>query len=245
METIFANRVALVTGSSRGIGRAIALELAWRGASVAINFVEQKDSADKLVALIQSMGRSAQAIRADVSKYTEVKAMIAEVGKIDFVINNAGIHLDYAVKNMPLGHWQRVIDVNLTGTFNCCKCVLEAGLKLEPSSRIINITSVIGQTGGFGAANSAASKAGIIGLTKSLAKELARYGATANAVALGYIRTGMGNTLPPQVLEAALQQIPLRRRGRPSEIAGTVAFLCSQEAGYITGSVINVNGGLL
>lgn len=243
---MFTGRVALVTGSSRGIGNAIALELARRGASVVINFVERADRARQLVALIQSMGRSARAIRADVSKYTEVETMIAEVGKIDFLINNAGIHLDRSVKRMSLEHWQRVIDVNLTGTFNCCKCVLEtSNLRLVPSSRIINITSVIGQTGGPGAANYAASKAGIIGLTKSLARELARHGLTVNAVALGYVRTGMGDTLPPQVLEAALQQIPLRRRGYPSEIAGTVAFLCSQEAGYITGSVINVNGGIL
>ena len=243
---MLVSRIALVTGSSRGIGRAIAHRLAQHGASVVINFVEQADRASRLVALIREMGGAARAIRADVSKYTEVEAMIAEVGEIDFLINNAGIHLDGSVKRLSLEHWQRVIDVNLTGTFNCCKCVLEtSNLRLVPSSRIINITSVVGQTGGLGAANYAASKAGIIGLTKSLARELAKHGLTVNAVALGYMRTGMGSTLPPLVLEAALQQIPLRRRGCPSEAAGTAAFLCSQEAGYITGSVINVNGGLL
>lgn len=246
---IFANRVALVTGGSRGIGKAIAYRLAQQGASVAINFVEREDKAIQLVAQIREMGGVALAVRADVSKYTEVEAMIAEiyneVGKIDFLINNAGIHLDHVIKKMPLEHWQRVIDVNLTGTFNCCKCVLEASrLGLEPSSRVVNVTSVVGQTGGVGVANYAASKAGIVGLTKSLARELARYGITANVIALGFVQAGMIKDLSRQALEAILQQIPLRRLGHPSEIAGTVAFLCSRQAGYITGSVINVNGGI-
>lgn len=250
---VFADRVALVTGSSRGIGRAIAFELARQGASVVVNFVKHAERADNLAAQIREMGRGALVIQADVSRYAEVETMITEIheelGEIDFLINNAGIHLDYSVKRMPLIDWHRVIGVNLTGAFNCCRCALDSSrghsrLRLAPSSRIVNITSVLGQIGGAGAANYAASKAGIVGLTKSLAKELAKHRITVNAVAPGYVQTGMGNDLPPKVLKAVLQQIPLGRRAYPAEIAETVAFLCSQSAGYITGSVINVNGGI-
>lgn len=249
LQPVFANHTALVTGSSRGVGKAIALRLARQGASVVINYVKQESQARRLVDLIRDEGGRAWAMCADVSKYAEVEAMITAiyniVGEIDFLINNAGIHLDHSVKKMPWGDWQRVIEVNLTGTFNCCKCVLaQSALRLGPSSRIVNITSVVGQTGGPGAANYAASKAGIVGLTKSLARELARHDVTVNAVALGYIQTGMGAALPQQILEAVLQQVPLRRLGRPSEAAEAVAFLCSPQAGYITGSVLNVNGGI-
>lgn len=250
IDPVFANRVALVTGGSRGIGRAIAYRLAQQGASVVVNFVKREDKAAEVVELIRGLGGNALTMCADVSRYTEVEAMITqvvdEVGHIDFLINNAGINLDRSIIKMDLDWWQRVIDVNLTGTFNCCRCVLRnpPKLKLEPSSRIINISSVIGQMGSFGQTNYAAAKAGSIGLTKSLARELAKYGVTVNTIAPGFIETDMVNAMPKQVLGAILRQIPLQRIGQPSEIAEVVAFLCSAQAGYITGSVINVNGGL-
>ncbi len=238
--------VAVVTGGSRGIGRAIALVLAAQGAKVVVNYANSPDAAAKVVQEIQDFGGIAIALKADVSKAGEVDQMISEVmdkwQRIDVLVNNAGITRDGLLLRMKPEDWQAVIDLNLTGVFLCTKAVSKIMLK-QKAGRIINITSVVGETGNAGQANYSAAKAGVIGFTKSIAKELASRGITVNAVAPGFITTDMTKDIKATEI---LSHIPLGRYGQPEEVAGMVRFLAADSAaGYITGQVFNVDGGMV
>ena len=241
------NKVALVTGSSRGIGRAIAIELAKRGVSVVINNDENLQEGLEVMNEIKIMGQQAMYVRANVSDLSQVKNMcekiINQFGRIDILINNAGITGDSLLENMDIEQWNRVILVNLTGTFNCTKSVIKY-MKEQGEGKIINITSVVGEIGNFGQSNYAASKGGVIAFTKTIAKEYARKGINVNAVAPGFIKTKMLETIPEKVIQKILNQIPLGRLGEPEEVAKVVCFLVSDDASYITGQVININGGI-
>ena len=240
------SQVAVVTGASRGIGRAIALELAMLGATVVVNYVRSSQAAEDLVSEITSGGGSAIAIQADVSKAEEVDALIKTVlekfNQIDILVNNAGITRDTLLLRMKPEDWQAVINLNLTGVLLCIRAVSKSMLK-KRSGRIINIASVAGQMGNPGQANYSAAKAGVIGLTKTLAKEFSSRGITVNAVSPGFIETDMTSELQS---EEILKMIPLGRYGKPEEIAGMVRFLAADSAAaYITGQVINVDGGMV
>lgn len=239
-------KVAVVTGASRGIGRATALALAAEGANVVVNYASSKESADQVVAEISAMGSQAIALSADVSKTEQVDGMIGAImekwGQIDVLVNNAGITRDTLLLRMKLEEWQAVIDLNLTGVFLCTKAVSKIMLK-QKSGRIINITSVAGLMGNPGQANYSAAKAGVIGFTKTVAKELAPRGITVNAVAPGFIATDMTADLKSDEI---LKFIPLARYGQPEEIAGMIRFLAADPAAaYITGQVMNVDGGMV
>ncbi|MEB3826496.1 3-oxoacyl-[acyl-carrier-protein] reductase [Phormidium sp. CCY1219] len=241
------DRVAVVTGASRGIGRAIALALATEGAKVAINYASSSDAADAVVAEITEAGGTAIALQADVSKADQVDSLICAVqekwGTIDVLVNNAGITRDTLLLRMKPEDWQAVIDLNLTGVFLCTRAVSKIMLK-KKTGRIINIASVAGQMGNPGQANYSAAKAGVIGFTKTIAKELAGRGITANAVAPGFIATDMTKDL--KGTEEILKFIPLGRYGEPEEVAGLVRFLAADPAAaYITGQAINVDGGMV
>ncbi|MGL5192612.1 MAG: 3-oxoacyl-[acyl-carrier-protein] reductase [Chroococcales cyanobacterium] len=241
------DRVAVVTGASRGIGRAIALALAAEGAKIAINYASNSTAADQLVEEITAAGGEATAIPADISKVDSVDALIKTVtdqwGRIDILVNNAGITRDTLLLRMKLEDWQAVIDTNLTGVFLCTRAVSKLMLK-QKSGRIINIASVAGQMGNPGQANYSAAKAGVIGFTKTVAKELASRGITVNAVAPGFIATDMTKDLKGG--EEILKFIPLARYGEPEEVAGLVRFLAADPAAaYITGQTINVDGGMV
>lgn len=242
----FKDKVVIVTGSSRGLGKAIALSFAREGCNVVVNYLKSKDAAEEVIKNIESVGRRAIAIQADVSDEEQVQDMVEitlkEFEKIDILINNAGIHRDTTVWKMDKEMWDEVINVNLTGVFNCTKHVLKY-MREQKSGKIVMISSVVGQVGAFGASNYSASKAGIIGFTKTVAKEVVRVGITVNAVALGYIDVGMGQRLSQEMKSTLLQQIPMGRFGRPEEVTQTVLFLASEDASYITGQVININGG--
>lgn len=238
--------VAVVTGASRGIGRAIALVLAAQGAKVVVNYANSPEAAEAVVQEIQDFGGGAIAIKADVSQAPEVEAMIEEVmakwQRIDVLVNNAGITRDGLLLRMKVEDWQKVIDLNLTGVFLCTKTVSKIMLK-QKAGRIINITSVVGETGNAGQANYSAAKAGVIGFTKSIAKELASRGITVNAVAPGFITTDMTKDVKATDI---LSHIPLGRYGQPEEVAGMVRFLAADAAAsYITGQVFNVDGGMV
>lgn len=240
------DRVAVVTGASRGIGRAIALALAAEGANVAVNYTRSSAAADELVAEISGMGCGAIALAADVSKSDQVdsllEATIQKWGRVDILVNNAGITRDTLLLRMKLEDWQAVIDLNLTGVFLCTRAISKVMLK-QRAGRIINIASVAGQMGNPGQANYSASKAGVIGFTKTIAKELASRGITVNAVAPGFIATDMTSGIKS---EEILKFIPLGRYGQPEEVAGLVRFLAADPAAaYITGQVINVDGGMV
>ncbi|HBT49454.1 MAG: dehydrogenase [Caldanaerobacter subterraneus] len=241
-------RVAFVTGGSRGIGRAIAVRLAKDGFNIAITYVKDDKSAEEVVEEVKKHGVDALAIKCDVSKYHEVEKavekVIEEFGSIDVVVNNAGITKDNLILKMEEEEWDQVIDVNLKGAFNVIKFASKYMIK-KRKGKIINISSVVGLMGNVGQANYAASKAGIIGLTKSVAKELASRGITVNAVAPGFIETDMTNVLKEDIKEAMLKSIPLKRAGKPEEVAEVVAFLASSASDYITGQVINVDGGMV
>jgi 3-oxoacyl-[acyl-carrier protein] reductase len=239
-------KVAIVTGASRGIGRAIALALAAEGASVAVNYANSRGAADAVVAEIQAMGADAIAFQADVSQPDQVTGFVAAVmekwGRVDVLVNNAGITRDTLLLRMDLAQWQAVIDLNLTGVFLCTKAISKIMLK-QRSGRIINIASVSGQMGLPGQANYSAAKAGVIGFTKSIAKELATRSITVNAIAPGFISTDMTEGLEA---EEILKAIPLGRYGEPEDIAGMVRFLASDPAAaYITGQTFNVDGGMV
>lgn len=246
MET--ERKTAFVTGASRGIGRAIAIKLAQDGFNVAINYSKNSKSADEVLNSVKAFGVDAIAVQCDVSKFEDVEkailAIIEKFGSIDVVVNNAGITRDNLILKMSENDWDDVIDINLKGTFNVIKFASKYMIK-KRRGKIINITSVVGITGNAGQANYAASKAGIIGLTKSVAKELAGRGITVNAIAPGFIETDMTNILNEDVKDDILQSIPLKRAGKPEDIADLVSFLASDASNYITGQVINVDGGMV
>jgi 3-oxoacyl-[acyl-carrier protein] reductase len=239
-------KVAIVTGASRGIGKATALALATEGAAIVVNYASSSGAADAVVAEISRMGGQAIAVKADVSKEAEVEAMfattIAQFSRVDVLVNNAGITRDTLLLRMKLEDWQAVIDLNLTGVFLCTRAASKIMLK-QKSGRIINITSVAGQMGNPGQANYSAAKAGVIGFTRTMARELASRGITVNAVAPGFIATDMTNDLQAAPI---LAMIPLSRYGQPEDIAGMIQFLAATPAaGYITGQVFNVDGGMV
>ncbi|MDJ0631739.1 MAG: 3-oxoacyl-[acyl-carrier-protein] reductase [Xenococcaceae cyanobacterium MO_188.B29] len=241
-----ADRVAIVTGGSRGIGRATAIALATEGAKVVVNYARSSDSAEEVVAEIIAAGGEAIAIGADVSLEQDVDNLIKQTldkfSRIDVLVNNAGITRDNLLMRIKPADWQAVIDLNLTGVFLCTKAVTKKMLK-QRSGRIINVASVAGQMGNPGQANYSASKAGVIGFTKTVAKELASRGVTVNAVAPGFIATDMTNDLKS---EDIIKFIPLGRYGKPEEIAGMIRFLAADPAAaYITGQVFNVDGGMV
>lgn len=245
--SMLEGKVALVTGASRGIGRQIALTLADYGATVIVNYNGSKEKADQVVTEIQAKGGSAEAVQCSVADFEACGSMITEMlgkyGHIDILVNNAGITKDNLVMKMTEADFDAVIDTNLKGTFNTIKHMYRPFLK-QKAGRIINLSSVSGVLGNAGQANYAASKAGVIGLTKSMARELASRNITVNAVAPGFIDTDMTQAMTDAAKEATLAQIPLKRVGTPKDIAETVAFLASDKAAYITGQVISVDGGM-
>jgi 3-oxoacyl-[acyl-carrier protein] reductase len=241
------DKVAVVTGASRGIGRAIAERLASEGAKVVVNYRASGEQADEVVAFIREQGGEAIAIQADVSDFQQahelVRTATKELGRIDILVNNAGTTRDTLLLMMKESAWDLVIDTNLKSVFNCCKAATR-GMVRQRSGRIINITSVAGLAGNPGQTNYAASKAGVIGFTKSLAKELGGRGITVNAIAPGFVPTALTNDLPEDLKQAAIEHTPLGRFGKPEEIAAAVAFFASDEAGFITGQVLSIDGGL-
>ena len=244
---MLSGKAALVTGAGRGIGREIALTLAQYGADIIVNYNGSEEKAKEVVQEIEKMGRKAIAVKCTVADYEMcgkmITDMIAEFGHIDILVNNAGITRDNLVIKMTEEDFDDVIATNLKGTFNTIKHMYRPFIK-QKSGKIINLTSVTGILGNAGQANYAASKAGVIGLTKSMARELASRNITVNAVAPGYIDTDMTQAMPDAAKEATLAQIPLKRVGTPKDIAETVAFLASDRASYITGQVISVDGGM-
>lgn len=240
-------KIALVTGAGRGIGRQIALKLAEQGITVIVNYNGSEEAAESVVNKITESGGRAKAIKCNVSDYKETEEMIAsivkEFGRLDILVNNAGITADNLMVRMTEEDFDKVININLKGAFNTIKHVNRQMIK-QRYGRIVNISSVVGVTGNAGQANYAASKAGIIGLTKSAARELASRNVTVNAVAPGFIQTEMTDKLPENVKEQMQSQIPLKRLGTTEDIAAAVSFLISEDASYITGQVIEVNGGM-
>jgi 3-oxoacyl-[acyl-carrier protein] reductase len=240
-------KVALVTGASRGIGRAIAISLAQAGANVAVNYAGNESAAADVVAHIESLGRKAIKIRANVGSSDEVDAMVKltleTYGQLDILVNNAGITRDNLIMRMKDDEFDEVINTNLKGVFNCVRSVTRTMMK-QRSGRIINISSVVGMLGNPGQANYAAAKAGVIGLTKSAARELASRGITVNAIAPGFITTDMTDKLTDEMKAQLLLQIPLARFGQPDDIARTVLFLASDEASYMTGQTLHIDGGM-
>lgn len=241
-------KTALVTGASRGIGRAIALRLAAEGARVAINYAGNVKAAEEVKAAIEAAGGTAILCRADVADSAAVEAMVADVAKefgaIDILVNNAGITRDTLLMRMKDEDFAKVLDTNLKGVFYCTKAVSKLMMK-KRSGRIVNMASVVGLVGNAGQTNYAAAKAGVIGFSKSAAKELASRGITVNAVAPGFIGTDMTADLPESVKEKALSDIPLDRAGQPEDVANAVLFLASDQASYITGQVVHVDGGMV
>lgn len=244
-ETI--RKVALITGSTRGIGRAIAIELAKKGIDIVVN--NDKDTQEELEVLntLRGFGIRAMYIKAEVSDANQVEKMVEKIlkefGRIDILINNAGIVMDKMLENMDVEQWNRVLSVNLTGTFNCTKSVIKQ-MQQQAAGKIINISSIIGEIGNVGQANYSASKGGVISFTKTIAKEYAKDGILVNAIAPGYIKTRMTENIPKGIMQKILEQIPVGRLGTPEEVAKLVCFLASDDANYITGQVININGGM-
>ncbi len=241
------NRVALVTGASRGIGRAIALELALRGASVVINYLRSPDAANLVVEQITAGGGRAAAFQADVSDFAQAQALVKfavdTFGGLDILVNNAGITRDTLIMMMSEDDWDAVLQTNLKSTFNCSKAAVRHMIR-KRYGRIINIASVAGQMGNPGQTNYSASKAGQIGFTKALAREVASRNVTVNAIAPGFVDTEILDAMAPETLEAALKLVPLGRMATPEEVAYAAAFLASEQAAYITGQVLAVDGGM-
>ncbi|RME88302.1 MAG: 3-oxoacyl-[acyl-carrier-protein] reductase [Anaerolineae bacterium] len=240
-------RVAVVTGASRGIGRAIALELSRRGAAVVVNYLRSEEAAREVVSLIKEAGGKAEAFQADVSDFKQaqelIKFAVQTFGGVDILVNNAGITRDTLIMMMSEEDFDTVIATNLKSTFNCSKAAVRHMMR-KRYGRIINITSVAGQMGNAGQTNYSASKAGQIGFTKALAREVAARNITVNAIAAGYIDTDIWAGVPEEARQAVLNLIPLGRKGEPEEIAYAVAFLASDQAAYITGQVLGVDGGM-
>ncbi|GIW47114.1 MAG: beta-ketoacyl-ACP reductase [Deltaproteobacteria bacterium] len=243
----FKNRVALVTGASRGIGRAVAIELARRGAFVVVNYAQNQSAAEKVLEEIRALGGRAYLCQFDVSDFSLVQDIIARVeqdfGGLHILVNNAGITRDGLVMRMKEEDWDEVIRIDLKGVFNCTRAALKSMIK-QRYGRIVNVTSVVGEMGNSGQANYSAAKAGIIGFTKAVAKEVGSRGITVNAVSPGFIETDMTYNLPKDLKDRYIEEIPLGRFGTPEDVAKVVAFLVSDDASYITGEVIRVNGGL-
>lgn len=241
-------KAALVTGASRGIGREIALELARQGANVAVNFAGSEAKANEVVDEIKALGRDAFTVKCNVANPDEVsemvKAAIERFGRLDIVVNNAGITRDNLLMRMKEQEWDDVINTNLKGVFLVTKAVTRQMMK-QRVGRIINIASIVGVSGNPGQANYVAAKAGVIGLTKTTAKELASRNITVNAIAPGFITTDMTDTLPEDVKAEMLKQIPLARLGEPKDIAKMTAFLASDDASYITGQTLHIDGGMV
>lgn len=244
----FEGKAAIVTGASRGIGREIALLLAKEGARVAVNYSGSKDKADEVVQLITASGGEAFAIQADVSNAESVKVMVDQTietfGSIDILVNNAGITRDNLLMRMKDDEWDDVININLKGVFLCTKGVTRQMMR-QRAGKIVNVASIVGVSGNPGQANYVAAKAGVIGFTKTVAKELASRNINVNAVAPGFITTDMTDTLNEEVKNQMLTAIPLGKLGSPADVAKTVAFLLSDDAAYITGQTIHVDGGMV
>lgn len=245
---LLENRAALVTGASRGIGRAIALALARQGARVAVNYTRQVEAARRVVEEIEALGGEAFPVQADVRDAAAVDTMVEKVGnrygRLDILVNNAGIIRDGLLVRMKEEDWQEVLDTNLKGVFYCTRAAARLMIR-QRRGRIINLASVVGLMGNAGQANYASAKAGIIGFTRAVARELAPRGITVNAVAPGFIETDMTAGLSPRAKERLLEAIPMGRLGRPEEVAGVVVFLASEAANYITGQTIAVDGGMV
>ncbi len=241
-----SGKVALVTGAAQGIGKAIALLLARNGADIAVSDINL-EKAEETAKEISAIGPKAMAVKVDVANLSDVERMVEgileKLAKIDILVNNAGITRDKLVLRMTEEDWDAVLGVNLKGTFNCTKAVLRHMAK-QRSGKIVNIASVVGEMGNAGQANYSASKAGVIGLTKTIAKEYAQRGINVNAIAPGYIETPMTEALPEKAKEELRKLIPMERLGRPEDVAEAVLFLVSEESSYITGQVLNVNGGI-
>ena len=239
-------KVALVTGGAQGIGRAVALLLARNGADVAVSDI-RLEKAEETAKEIEALGRGAMATRADVAKSDDVEhlveAILGRFGQIDILVNNAGIAKDKLILRMTEEDWDAVLDVNLKGTFHCTKAVIRHMSK-QRKGKIVNIASVVGEMGNAGQANYSASKAGVIGFTKTIAREFAQRGINVNAIAPGYIETPMTDALPEKAKEDLKRLIPMERLGQPEDVAAAVLFLVSEASSYITGQVLNVNGGI-
>ena len=242
----FEGKAVVVTGSSRGLGRALAIEFAREGADVTVCYYQNEAGALETVRDVVKCGRRAIAFQGDVAEHDRMIEMAKktreEFGRLDILVNNAGIYQDSVIWKMEKSVWDRVLDTDLTGAFNCTKAVINY-MREQQWGRILNISSVVGQIGNFGSSNYSAAKAGLFGFTKSVAREVARYNITANALALGYIDVGMCQTLPENVKETILRSIPLGRWGRVDEVTKTALFLASEDAAYITGQVNHLNGG--